>query len=262
MTKNCNLKCNHCYLSCGPNMRNTTVSQENFKSMVDHLPKRELIEMMLTGGEIFTLGNQLNFYIESIEKENSLREDKISLSLQTNGFWLKEKNAEKTLKYLRGKKVRGLDIASNDEYHLEQGFKITKKDIELASKFMEISYRGTEKEYVVPTGRAKNIVSTKKAGYEGKSCKNALIKKDFNINNQGFVYPCCYQFFNYPGNIFEEPLYQILNKATKDPRFNALDREGIKGIVEYDGFKIKEFEEMIEEYGVCGACSKVYEKEK
>ena len=262
MTRNCNLECNHCYLSCGPNKKNTTVSLENFQNILNHLPKGELIDMVLTGGEIFTLGDQLNNYLETFERQNSFRKNKISLELQTNGFWLKNKNAKGILKYLLKKKVTRLDIASNDKYHSEQGLKLTEKEIALASKFMELTYRGTEKKYVVPTGRAKNIISTKQAGYDGKECKEALIKKDFNMNNLGIVYPCCYHFFNYLGNIFEEPLNEILNRAKKSPRFNILSEKGISGMVEYDGFKIKEFREMVEEYGVCGACSKVYGKEK
>lgn len=258
MTENCNLSCDHCYMSAGPKKKHTTVSSENFQKMLGHLPITRT-HIALTGGEIFTVEDSLRDYLDLISIANEKREKKqrINVEIQTNGFWLKKRNARELLSYLSEKDVYELDISSADKYHQNQGLKIEEKFIELAKEYIPIvGSRGAEN--ALPIGRANGIDGT--FSFYPLMCKNVNKGKnsEVTIRNSGKVYPCCFPIFEYSGNVFEEPLLDILNRAKVDPRFIALNNHGLRGIALEDGIKTKELEKLILERGTCGACVELY----
>lgn len=259
MTENCNLSCDHCYMSAGPRKKHTTVSSENFQKMLRHLPITKT-RIALTGGEVFTVEDNLRAYLELIENENKKRENKnrINIQVQTNGFWLKKRNAKDMLQYLREKRVIDLDISSDDSYHEKQGLRLDLELISLARSYIpEVSLRGAGPD-VLPLGRAKSV-ETSRLIYP-LSCKNSNrgINSDVTIRNNGAVYPCCFPIFKYQGNVFEEPLLDILNRAKEDPRFVALNKYGLRGIALQDGVESAELERKIAEFGSCSVCADLY----
>lgn len=260
MTENCNLSCDHCYMSAGPRKKHTTVSSENFQKMLQHLPVTRT-RIALSGGEIFTVEDSLRDYLDLISTANEKREKKqrINVEIQTNGFWLKKRNARKLLAYLSERDVSELDISSQDKYHLEAGLKIDEKLIFLAREYIPIvRKRGVGN--VLSVGRAEGTKDT--YTIIPSLCKNANKGKnsDITIRNSGKVYPCCFPFFEYAGNVFEEPLLDILNRAKEDPRFLALNKEGFRGIASADGVSFTELEKLILDRGTCGACADLYGK--
>lgn len=260
MTENCNLSCDHCYMSAGPKKRHTTVSSENFQKMLEHLPLTRT-RIALTGGEIFTVEDSLRNYLELIEIENKKRENKnrINIQVQTNGFWLKRGNACDILQYLREKRVTDLDISSDDRYHEKQGLRLDPKLVNLARSYIpEVSVRGVGN--VLSIGRAYGANNT--YSLDSWLCKNANRGRnsDVTVRNDGKVYPCCFPIFEYSGNIFEEPLINILDRAKEDPRLRVLNNYGFRGIALADGAKSIELEKLILKRGTCGACAELYGK--
>lgn len=257
MTENCNLRCEHCYMSASPGKKDTTVTSENFQQILSHLPNIQT-RVGLTGGEIFTVEDSLRNYLDLIEKENKKRiaHSKINIGIQTNGFWLKRENAADMLDYLRSKQVHTLDIASNDRHHKKEGLKLDDSLIELARIYLPVVvFRGVEN--AIPIGRASGKPAVHK---NAKRCQGANQYENsvLTIRNNGKVYPCCYPFFEYEGNIFQENLVDILKRANKDPRLTALNENGLRGIACYDGFDSKKVNRLIDRYGSCGACAKIY----
>ena len=84
LTENCNLRCKHCYLSCGEKKQFNNISLEDCKKIIDKLDEGGIFEILLTGGEIFTRPD-LKEIVEYIAKKN------IDISVYTNAT-LFEKN--------------------------------------------------------------------------------------------------------------------------------------------------------------------------
>lgn len=258
LTENCNLSCSHCYMSAGPGKEDTTVTRKDFEKMLSHLPAEKL-DLGLSGGEIFTVEERLREYLELIEIENQKRrgDQKIRIIIQSNGFWLKKKNVRTMLSYLKEKNVNALNIASNDKYHQEQGLKLNEDLISLAKEyFSQVLITGAS-DQLMPIGRANNQPA-RLIIFGQCSSKNYKDYRTLTIKNNGRVYPCCFQFFPYPGNIFEESLSSILQRVEKNPRLSALDNEGIEGIAKYDKFNAERISTLIRLLGDCGTCGQLY----
>ena len=64
ITPNCNYRCKHCYIAAGPRRKDETISEKDFRQVIDHLPKVSL-ELGLSGGEVFTIKDTLYDYLDS-----------------------------------------------------------------------------------------------------------------------------------------------------------------------------------------------------
>ena len=261
VTENCNLKCRHCYMSAGPRKKHTTIDPENFRKLLRNLPV-EQTKLALSGGEILTEEAKLRQYIADVEIMNESRGSykKIEIELQTNGFWLKRKNAVKLLQFFKEKKIQAIDITSDDRYHSEQKLELTPAEIQMARSFFPgLIYRGVGAKDVIPLGRAKTMENKSfyLTSYDNE-CKIAINQKALTIRNNGKVYPCCYPMFSLEGNVFEEPLETILKRAKKHPRFQTLRQRGLRGMAIYDGVEKDRIDDLIKNHGVCGACYMIY----
>ena len=266
-TRNCNLKCRHCYLEAGPGNLDTTISPENFKAAVGNLPK-ESIDLCLSGGEVFTIEDKLFSYLESIQEENIERKYKgqelITSGVQTNGCWATDdKKIKSTLVDFASLGVKYLDIASDDEYHRNQGINI--KNIESLKKqakdsgfFKFVYLRGANNQSIMPLGRAKKMHVGEKYVSLMPVCQNFLYQQLYTIREDGKVYPCCFCLHPLPGNIIEEPFDDIISKTEKDERLNMLNSGGIRQLALHDGCKENKVEKMIMSYGECGSCARLY----
>ncbi|MBL7100561.1 MAG: radical SAM protein [Nanoarchaeota archaeon] len=263
LTRKCNLRCGHCYIEGGPEHANTTISEENFKRIIDHLPNKR-INLVLTGGEVFTIKDKLfNFltYIKSINKDRK-EKNQIDVTVQTNAYWAKnEKMMESNLSDLSSLGVKSLDVTSDDPNHFEEGIdpdSLKRLDETLFSSefFDDYIIRGVSLTESVPLGRAKGKIPEKCNRH--LKCIYAIKSGSITIREDGKVYPCCYSIFPIKGNLIEQPLTKILKQSRRDKRLAALNRGGIKKLALVDGYSKKNLEKLISEYDECGFCMKYY----
>ena len=267
-TRNCNLKCRHCYLEAGPGKLDTTISPEDFKTAIGNLPK-ESLGLILTGGEIFTIQDNLFSYLETIKQENIERKyhnlDKIKIGIQTNGFWASKgkKRVKAVLDDLANFEIYSLDISSDDRFHREQGIsteylRALKNQAKASRAFESVQLRGGSSSAAMPIGRAKEMeLKTEPLNY-AYACKNFLDECSYTIREDGQVYVCCFGLHPLPGNIIEESFDSIIEKTKKDERLNVLNYEGIEKLAVYDGWKECDVKTLVETYGKCGLCARLY----
>lgn len=275
ITENCNLKCPHCYIEAGPGKKDTTISEQDFRKAVDHLPKTP-VDLCLSGGEIFTIKNTLYNLLEYTQFVNKKRKEKrqgqLEVSLQSNGFWAKNtEKMDQILQEIMSFGVNYLEIASDDKWHRQAGFKknslLTKtKEYQWDDKKIEIKYRGTSnnKQNIYPIGRAKNLGINKNkivVTWE-EFCQNSLSKYKLFVNQRGEVTTCCANKFVLEGNLIEEPLTKIVKRAKKNERISILNDGGIELLAVHDGWDMEFAEALIEDRGACGFCFEAYEELK
>lgn len=279
-TYNCNYACEHCSIEAGPGKKDTTISQNDFEKVIEHLPKTSM-NLGLTGGEIFTIKDSLYGFLDYIQFENQRRkkrgQGKLEVDLQSNGFWAKNKERrERILSELENYGIGFMDIASDDKWHRREGglkhaeLKKIKKTIKEKNYSIKSVCRGApnNKNHLAPVGRAKNLninplrMDFNWGGEQGIYCRNSLSKyKSLTLNPKGEVFMCCVQKFPLRGNVIEEPLTQIVKRVRKNPRFNAINKEGIIGLATLDGWDEEFAEELIIKHGECGFCFRFYSDE-
>ena len=258
-----------------PAKKDTTITERNFRSVIRHLPKIGL-DLALGGGEIFTIKDTLYSYLEYIGFENQKRKKKnqgsIKIEVQTNGFWgTSNARASNTLNELSKLGVTSIDIAAKDKYHFEQGLKKEnlQRIVDIGEEYTDIKpieTRGTQKRcYVVPLGRAA------KNGFRAREmkipkgwiyCKNALNDYKLTIRQNGSVHPCCFDIFQLPGNVIQEPLVDIVKKARKQTKFRLLNGKGPKPIIIQEGYDRRKINELIKKRSWCGMCFYTYLKDQ
>jgi MoaA/NifB/PqqE/SkfB family radical SAM enzyme len=227
-------------MCAGPRKKDTTISPENFGRMLSNLPVTKT-DIAIGGGEIFTVFDHVVAYLDLIRQQNSSRDRKsrIVTSLQTNGFWLKRKDARDILGYLKDQGVSLLDIASKDDYHREQGLSLSSANVALANRFIKTKFRGVGRS-IMPLGRAAHLDVYYYMGYDCKKVSKQNMSSsprrwELTIRNDGSVSPCCYSLLRYEGNIFSESLESILKRARGDPDFQALSTSGLGEVLRRDG---------------------------
>lgn len=264
-TRNCNFACSHCYMEGAPGQEDTTISEDNFKRVIDNISSSSG-KLMLTGGEVFTIEDKLFSFLDYIRMANEKREKyhKIIPAVQTNGLWAQNGSEEKILEKLADFGVRRLDITSNDRFHERQGInrKRMRQLSAIAGRYMEnVSLRGADNpKNIMPIGRAKRAANkNNRANYF--SCSDYLDKESMTIDENGDVYACCFHFFKLPGNLTREPLSEIVKSAKKDKRLTALSTGGVEELAEIDGLPWKKVSETVRDKGRCGTCAEFYSNE-
>lgn len=271
ITRQCSCRCRHCYLSAGPEHSDTTISKKDFKKVINNLPKVSL-DLLISGGEVFTIKDKLYDYLDYIKKENRERyvngQGKIYVELQTNGFWAVDDDKIKaTLFELIPLGVKGLDITSNDKYHREQGIKTKnlKRLYEIirdSDLFESFTLRGAKRRSLMPIGRAEKMNLNNNPLYYKWSCQNTLKDYQLTIREDGSVYTCCYCFFKLPGNLTKEPLTEMVKKSREDERLRILDDKGVERLLVHDGWKKRDARDLVDAYGGCGVCYRMYKPDK
>lgn len=271
ITRQCSCRCRHCYLSAGPEHLDTTISKKDFKKIINNLPKVSL-DLLLSGGEVFTIKDKLFDYLAYIKEENDERvldkKGKIDVELQTNGFWaVNDDYIKSTLFDLASLGVKGLDITSKDKYHREQGIKTKNLNrlydiISDSGLFESFTLRGVKRRNLMPLGRAEKMNLKNNFLYYSWSCRDSLKNYHLTIREDGSVYTCCYCFFKLPGNLTKEPLTEMVRKAEKEERLKVLDDGGIEELLVRDGWKKRDVKDMISSYGRCGVCYRIYKPDK
>lgn len=263
-TKNCNLTCDHCYLSCGPGLVDTTISDEDFSRVISNLLKTSL-ELTLSGGEIYSVKKRLYNFLEIIKGENRARKTKrqnaVEICLQTNAFWAtSEEKIKKELDYLDKLKIKvEFDIPSDDYFHHEEGIRldILKKYVKRNNLEESIRFRGqkSKTKNVAPIGRGKDI--NPKGFFDWKGCRHALSNYHVTVHPDGSCFMCCLGIFKLEGNVIEEPLTKIIARSKRNPRLNILNEKGIRALAAYDKHPRGEIKKLVDQYGKCGMCFKL-----
>ncbi|MDD5192482.1 MAG: radical SAM protein [Candidatus Nanoarchaeia archaeon] len=241
ITDKCNLECKHCCYDCGP--KGDSMLSSNIKKVVDNIPAG-VKDFELTGGEPFVVKPLL---YEALSYIQSKKFPKISVIVQTNGFWIKDEDSNyKILKELCDLGVNYIDFTSNDEFHKEQGIDINKLHMNVnilpsplgkALDRLNDEFPGLENRYskiglhlrgagkrVQPLGRAKSLpIEMIHPFYPCLANINFYGQhKDVTIDPQGNVYLCCWQGPRSIGSVIETPLEQLVEDAENDPITKAI----------------------------------------
>jgi len=266
-TFDCNLACAHCFQGSGPNKEHTTISEENFEKVINHLPEDNIL-LCLTGGEIFKEIDNLWNYLKIIKDKNKQRKskEKIKIDVQTNGFWATNiLTTKEILSELKKYSIRGIDLTSDDGYHFKSGLdkKVIENIEEVNKKYSfipELEIRGAGGT-IFPAGRGKNIIDKTNFYFPphwGESCKKVFEgEKTLTIDPKGNTYMCCFNMYKLPGNIIENSYDKIISMAKEDPILNKLNDRGIKGVAKLFDIKNKEIEKSVRKHGPCGLCAKL-----
>jgi sulfatase maturation enzyme AslB (radical SAM superfamily) len=254
-TRNCNLECDHCFVSAKPNNKDTTMSVDNFYKAVGNLPGEDPIRLKLTGGEIFTIPNHLWGYLDVISGNNTTRkkDNQIDVSLQTNGFWATSiKAVEEVKKRLDKQNFRWrFDVPSNDKYH--NGV-LTEDMSYWLKEHLGVYPRGSGGRLgLMPLGRAQTelCLSPSEIFVSSEQCSDL---SHYTIDETGTVYSCCYKSFPLPGNIINDPLEKIVEMAKEDKTLRTLFDNGPEEVAILEGVHPGEARCWVAENGECGMC--------
>ncbi len=271
LTLNCNSKCDHCYLEAEPG-RKESMPMELRMKMIDEISENKISFLTLTGGEptveIDKLMDTLNYAAKKHQETGFPKE----VILQTNAYFLRgldEREIEKELEKLKLAGADSLDITSGDAYHSIGHDELEKIEEAAMAIFGRALIRGTSDDAAVPIGRAKREVpksrwrtrdyDLKYKQYEFKYC-------EITVSVDGGIYPCCWQATPPMGNISDEPLAKILERARKpDIIFRKLGEKN--GFARLDpendlGMSKELFDRKLDELSECGACHDYFRNKK
>ena len=124
LTSQCNLKCIHCYNDSGIHKKNQ-ISLEKFKNIIVSLQKYETRNIILSGGEIFTLKN-IKEYFDAIPRD-------FGIEIITNGTIVNQEiiNLIKDRKATLQISIEGASDLVNDLIRGKGSFNLLEKNIDL-----------------------------------------------------------------------------------------------------------------------------------
>jgi len=276
VTRKCPFECRHCYFCGSPKGESMTIAQA--KQAVSHLPVR--VETLgISGGEPFTNPELLKKTLEFIKARNF--PNLTQLTVQTLGFWARDrKKTIRMVKELLELGVNSFYVYGNDSWHLEQGlnpehprllidvlreefgaFEPEKMEkMNFVFERDKITYSTHQTGQILPIGRAKWATVKDEWRHIEKEpickCKDFLHLNPngylYTINFNGEVHFCIYQTAPSLGNIFEQPLTQILKNARRRKIFQIMNRGDIREFAEQiSGIPKSEAENEITEHGRC-----------
>ncbi|MGA1825081.1 MAG: radical SAM/SPASM domain-containing protein [bacterium] len=92
ITNRCNLQCKFCYNHSGPSNEHELEASE-LERILDEIIELEVLEIVLTGGEIFLKPDKLFFVLDRLQRGN------ISMHMVTNGWFITEEIADRLKSY-------------------------------------------------------------------------------------------------------------------------------------------------------------------
>ena len=257
LTYRCSAECRHCFFECSPR-RTEVMPRETAQRVINEAVSLGAKWVSFSGGEPFLEYDSLRELI-SLASENGLNTEIVS-----NGFW--GVTIEKAQGALKPLIEAGLDVLnlSVDDFHCEYvpfellrnaywtavdlGVKIvlmvsTGKDSEITSESLpemleddRIQVAGKTRILnpnallfetpLTPIGRGADLNYNPVQFTEIRCCE---VLRDIGVAPNGDVMPCCGPLGTRTvlGNINEEGLGLILDRAERDPRYKRI-REGFK----------------------------------
>ncbi len=257
LTYRCSAECRHCFFECSPS-RSEVMTRQTAQNVINEAVTLGAKWISFSGGEPFLEYDSLKELI-TLSSENGLNTEVVS-----NGFW--GETREEALGTLDPLITAGLDVLnlSVDDFHceflpfetlkniywaaVELGVKIvlmvsTGKDNQITSESLpellednRVQVAGKRRipnpnavlfeTQFTPIGRGKDLKHNLVPFTEIR-CNDVL--RDIGVAPNGDVLPCCGPLGtrNVLGNINEEGLGLILDRAGRDPRYKRI-REGFK----------------------------------
>lgn len=269
LTGKCNLKCLHCFWE--DKKRNQSLTKEGLGKIIENLPNDHYFAIMFTGGEIMLEKDLLLYGLDKLKKIRRRKKSIFSVKIQTNGYWLKDN--QKTYHLI--KKIKklgaGIEIASDDNFHREAGFDITKKKyiIDKAREiFPDIKVWGVINESLLyKRGRAvKNFPDAKESCQYPiripsmhemmKYSDFSLLKPNFFIFPDGTLNICESGIPSPLGSAIDNKIEKLEKEMAEEHK--AFIQEGIIGVLKYRKLfqedKIKDYQKH-----PCSYCREIYQ---
>jgi len=257
LTYRCNAECRHCFFECSPR-RTEVMTRQTAQNVINEAVSLGSNWVSFSGGEPFLEYDSLKELI-TLSSENGLNTEVVS-----NGFW--GETSEKAQGALKPLIEAGLNVLnlSVDDFHSDYvPFKFLKNAywaaVELGVKIVFMVSTGTNsrinskslqerlgddliqvagksrilnpnavlfENQFTPIGRGKDLEHDSVL-FTGVKCTEVL--RDIGVAPNGDVLPCCGPLGTQTvlGNINEESLSVILNRAGRDSRYKRI-REGFK----------------------------------
>lgn len=257
LTYRCSAECRHCFFECSPS-RSEVMTRQMAQNVINEAVTLGARWISFSGGEPFLEYDSLKELI-TLSSENGLNTEVVS-----NGFW--GETREEALGTLEPLIIAGLDVLnlSVDDFHCEfLPFETLKNiywaTVELGVKIVLMVSTGNDNQITseslpelleddrVQVAGKRRIPNPNAVLFEtqftpigrGKDLKHNLVPfteircndvlRDIGVAPNGDVLPCCGPLGtrNVLGNINEEGLGLILDRAGRDPRYKRI-REGFK----------------------------------
>lgn len=251
LTLNCNSRCSHCYIEAGPD-RKETMPMELREKAIDEIAKNGIRWIKFSGGEVTLLedlADTLNYAKEAGDFD--------AIVVETNAYFLKglgKKEVREKLAKLKSAGATTIYIASDDHYHNISHDELKKIGNVAKTVFGPGNVSVWGAVGISPIGRAKREVPEEdwSTGFYDLDYDGVTVSVD------GKVYPCCWQATPPMGDLSEEPLSKIIERAREpDGLFRKLADNG--GFFSLDperdlGISEKELDQLVDRFGECGAC--------
>ncbi len=276
ITDNCNIRCNHCAYSCGPN--GFTMDDRSIEKVIDNISPKTT-DLLFTGGEPLSVKSSLKHALSYLKERKASVLPKGKVYVETNGFWVRDQeSAYRTLKELYDLGVNTVALASLDKFHREQGLDIDKLEFKSDSPLYQAMEQlanemGMVRRYpiaaerkgathgVIPFGRAKQLPLS-----EHKDRTHCGVSWDFRDENRevtiapdGRVYLCCWKIAPSIGSAINTPIEELVKNAKENPIMRALMDEGLKEAAKKMGV-FKHEESYMYDNNPCVKCEEIFKK--
>jgi len=255
LTTLCNANCSHCYMKTNENAR--TLSFEQIDMLINKLPINTKT-IVLTGGEIFLVLEELNYILNKINNKF----DKVRIGLESNGIYLYTHN---TLEILMQLKKMNVDFIrfSDDYFHENAGINLFEvrniKKLE-SNNTPLIKYLVQDK--ALSLGNAEQLTEEEKSRPYCMNNLNSEKNPYIFMNIDGDAYLCAWKSGPKIGNFFTDD-FTTIEKNMKNPVSNYILTGNILDAMAKFGNYDKEFlKKQIENDGECNVCIKTFIKRR
>lgn len=253
LTELCNANCSHCYMSSSSSKKRKTLTKEQIITIISKLPENTAT-VTLTGGEVFLVGDLLDYTIKLIK--NKLPNTKIEI--ESNGIYLYKNNVKDILEYLKKIGVNSIRF-SLDPFHSDGGVDLNKvRDLKEYQTSDTPIIRFLIQEQALAIGKAEELSKDKTTKMNCMNTKKTLNEPYLFLDIDGYIYPCAWKCVPPLGNIFADDFNEIENKM-KD-KFNTLLLCGQieKAVSINSDLDINSLKTISKENGQCYLCIKKY----
>ena len=253
LTTLCNAHCNHCYMVTNINPK--TLSFNEIDSLVDKLPMNTKT-IVLTGGEIFLVRNELEYFLNKINSKFK----NINIGLESNGIYLYNHAALSILKRLKELNVSFIRF-SDDPFHEKGGVNLDKvrklKELE-STETPKIKYLVQNKALAI--GEAEKLTEEEKSNPCCMNNENSKMNPYIFMDINGNMYLCAWKSGLNIGNIFIDDFGKV-EENLKEPVNCCILKGDISDAVSiYTGRSKNDIDEEVNIAGECNICIKTFIK--